>query len=112
MNKPLHICGSLLARNTILNFIGQAMPLLVGVVTILFIVRGLGTERLGLLPLQRRMKNGTVPFSLFCPLPENDPKRRCPDITKIRELLGWEPEVSLEEGLHRTIDYFKGVFRR
>lgn len=48
MNKPLHICGSLLARNTILNFIGQAMPLLVGVVTILFIVRGLGKERLGL----------------------------------------------------------------
>jgi len=51
MNKPLEIQGSLLARNTLLNFIGQAVPLLVGVVTIPFIVRGLGMERFGLLSL-------------------------------------------------------------
>lgn len=42
------VSGRLLARNTLLNFIGQAVPLLVGVVTIPFIVRGLGTERFGL----------------------------------------------------------------
>ena len=41
----VQITGGLLARNTLLNFIGQAVPLLVGVVTIPFIVRGLGTER-------------------------------------------------------------------
>lgn len=46
-----NITGGLLARNTILNFIGQVVPLLVGVATIPFIVRGLGTERFGLLAL-------------------------------------------------------------
>ena len=43
----------------------------------------------------------------FCPLPENDPKQRKPDISVAREKLGWEPEVQLEEGLKQTIDYFK-----
>jgi len=47
----LQISGRLLAKNTLLNFTGQAMPLLVGVITIPFIVRGLGTERFGLLSL-------------------------------------------------------------
>jgi O-antigen/teichoic acid export membrane protein len=51
MHKPLEIKGSLLACNTALNFIGQVLPLLVGVATIPFIVRGLGTERFGLLSL-------------------------------------------------------------
>jgi dTDP-glucose 4,6-dehydratase len=37
----------------------------------------------------------------------DDPKQRRPDITKARELLGWEPQISLEEGLQRTIAYFK-----
>jgi UDP-glucuronate decarboxylase len=37
----------------------------------------------------------------------DDPKQRCPDITRAREILGWEPRVSLEEGLRRTIDYFR-----
>lgn len=41
------------------------------------------------------------------PLPEDDPKQRKPDITKARELLGWEPRVDLEEGLERTIEYFR-----
>ncbi len=40
-------------------------------------------------------------------LTPDDPKRRCPDITRARELLGWEPKVPLEEGLKRTIEYFK-----
>jgi dTDP-glucose 4,6-dehydratase len=38
---------------------------------------------------------------------DNDPEQRCPDITRARTLLGWEPKVSLEEGLRRTIDSFK-----
>ncbi len=41
------------------------------------------------------------------PLPPGDPKVRCPDITKARALLGWEPKVSLEDGLRRTIDTFR-----
>jgi UDP-glucuronate decarboxylase len=39
-------------------------------------------------------------------LPHDDPKQRQPDIAKARELLGWAPVVSLEDGLKRTIDYF------
>ena len=42
------------------------------------------------------------------PLPTDDPKVRRPDITKARERLQWEPEVTLEDGLQRTIDYFTG----
>ena len=45
----------------------------------------------------------------FHPLPTDDPKIRRPDITKARTLLGWEPKVELEEGLTRTIDYFRKV---
>ncbi len=37
----------------------------------------------------------------------DDPKQRCPDITRARELLGWEPRVPLRQGLERTIDYFR-----
>ena len=42
------------------------------------------------------------------PLPEDDPKRRCPDITRAREALGWEPRVPAREGLKRTLDWFAG----
>ncbi len=41
------------------------------------------------------------------PLPENDPTRRQPDITKAREILGWEPRVQLAEGLASTVAYFR-----
>ena len=47
----------------------------------------------------------------FRPLPEDDPKQRCPDITRARTLLGWQPRVQLEEGLARTVDYFKEALR-
>jgi dTDP-glucose 4,6-dehydratase len=45
------------------------------------------------------------------PLPQNDPTRRRPDITRARTLLGWEPRVPLEEGLRETISYFRAVAR-
>jgi dTDP-glucose 4,6-dehydratase len=45
----------------------------------------------------------------FRPLPVDDPKVRRPDITKARTLLGWEPRVPLDEGLTRTIEYFRHV---
>jgi len=44
----------------------------------------------------------------FNPLPQNDPKVRQPDITKAKRILGWEPKVSREEGLRRTLQYFRG----
>ncbi len=43
------------------------------------------------------------------PLPADDPVRRRPDISRAREVLGWEPAVPLSEGLARTVDYFRGV---
>ena len=43
---------------------------------------------------------------VFKPLPQDDPTRRCPDITRARTLLGWEPVVPLDEGLARTIEWF------
>jgi len=43
----------------------------------------------------------------FRPLPEDDPRQRCPDISKARALLGWEPRVQLEEGLRRTVEHFR-----
>jgi UDP-glucuronate decarboxylase len=45
------------------------------------------------------------------PLPQDDPKQRCPDITRARELLKWQPRLSLDEGLTRTIAYFEGIVR-
>ena len=44
---------------------------------------------------------------VFRPLPQDDPKQRQPDITRARKLLGWEPVVGLEEGLVKTISYFR-----
>jgi nucleoside-diphosphate-sugar epimerase len=40
------------------------------------------------------------------PLPPDDPKRRCPDITRAREVLGWEPRTLAREGLQKTIGWF------
>lgn len=44
---------------------------------------------------------------VFRPLPQDDPKQRCPDISKARRLLKWEPKVDLAEGLRLTLDYFQ-----
>jgi dTDP-glucose 4,6-dehydratase len=45
---------------------------------------------------------------VYRPLPEDDPKVRQPDITRARAILGWEPKVGLEEGLTKTLEYFRG----
>lgn len=46
---------------------------------------------------------------IYKPLPTDDPKQRKPDITRAKEILGWEPKVSRSEGLRITLDYFKSI---
>jgi len=63
-----------------------------------------------ILDFARRIKDLTCSESeiVFEPLPTaDDPKQRCPDITKARALLGYEPKVGLEDGLRRTIEFFR-----
>ena len=48
---------------------------------------------------------------IHCPLPEDDPKQRSPDVSLAREKLHWEPKVSLEDGLKETITYFKKLIK-
>src|SRR6476620_1107893 len=46
---------------------------------------------------------------VYSPLPQDDPRQRCPDITLANELLGWRPTVALADGLLKTIGYFEGL---
>jgi dTDP-glucose 4,6-dehydratase len=59
-----------------------------------------------------RRLTGTKSEIVFKPLPVDDPKVRQPDISKAKEKLGWTPKVNLEEGLTRTIDYFRRLTDR
>ncbi len=54
----------------------------------------------------RDLTGSTAPIE-FHPLPTDDPKVRRPDISRAREILGWEPKVALEEGLAQTVEYFR-----
>jgi UDP-glucuronate decarboxylase len=54
---------------------------------------------------------GSSSTLVFRPLPQDDPQRRCPDIRKAQELLGWQPVTPLREGLVRTIAYFEELMR-
>lgn len=56
-----------------------------------------------------RAATGATSEIVFEPLPQDDPQRRKPDISRARALLGWEPKVSLDEGLRLTIDYFRST---
>jgi UDP-glucuronate decarboxylase len=62
-------------------------------------VRALAEEVVGL--------TGSASRLVFRPLPQDDPMQRCPDITRARAVLGWEPRVTLREGLLRTVGYFR-----
>jgi dTDP-glucose 4,6-dehydratase len=50
---------------------------------------------------------GTGSKIVYHPLPQDDPKQRQPDISRAKEILGWEPKVERKEGLQITLDYFK-----
>jgi dTDP-glucose 4,6-dehydratase len=54
----------------------------------------------------RKLAGADVPIE-FHRLPQDDPKQRCPDITKAKRVLGWQPKVDLDEGLRLTYDYFR-----
>jgi dTDP-glucose 4,6-dehydratase len=66
---------------------------------------------LSVLDFARRIQKltGTKSEIVFKPLPVDDPKVRQPDITRAREKLGWAPQVELDEGLRRTIEYFRAL---
>ena len=54
----------------------------------------------------RALTDSAVPI-VFRPLPQDDPKQRCPDIRKAREILRWEPKIGLDEGLRLTLEFFR-----
>jgi len=70
-------------------------------------------EEISILELAYKIKDLTGSSSriIFKPLPEDDPVKRQPDITLARKILGWEPKISLEEGLKKTINYFERLLR-
>jgi UDP-glucuronate decarboxylase len=76
------------------------------------IVVNIGSDReVTVLDMARKIQKITGSSSeiTFHPLPEDDPLRRKPDISRAREILGWKPKVSLEDGLARTIEWYKTV---
>jgi dTDP-glucose 4,6-dehydratase len=54
----------------------------------------------------RALVGSSAPI-VFKPLPQDDPRQRCPDISKARRILSWEPKVKLEDGLRMTLEYFR-----
>jgi len=73
-------------------------------------VINLGNDReMTVLDLAHRVKEmlGSDSEIVFLPLPQDDPRRRKPDLARARELLGWEPTTALEEGLRLTVDWFR-----
>ncbi|SBW09634.1 NAD-dependent epimerase/dehydratase [uncultured Alphaproteobacteria bacterium] len=69
-----------------------------------FTIRELAEKILAMIPENRSKL-------VFKPLPADDPTQRKPDITRAKESLGWEPKVALEEGLAKTIAYFRGIVK-
>lgn len=68
-----------------------------------------GTDERKVVDLARLIKKmaGSSSEIIFKPKPEDDPQKRKPDISKAIKLLGWQPEVTLEDGLTKTIEYFR-----
>jgi UDP-glucuronate decarboxylase len=55
----------------------------------------------------KRLTNSSSPIEISEKLPQDDPLQRKPDLTKAKKLLHWSPEINLEEGFKKTIEYFK-----
>ena len=56
------------------------------------------------------LTNSKSTISYF-PLPQDDPRQRCPDITRAKQELGWEPAIELKQGLVKTVEYFEGIVK-
>ena len=67
-----------------------------------------GPEEISMIELANMIKNiiNSKSKIKFCPLPPDDPRRRKPNISKAKRILGWQPKISLDEGLKRTISWF------
>ena len=70
-------------------------------------------QEMTLLELAKRVLRltGSASQIVFMPLPQDDPRVRQPDITRARTLLGWEPRVDVDEGLAKTIEWFRAALR-
>ena len=68
--------------------------------------RELTVEAIAKLVIQTTKSSSAIEY---CPLPVDDPKVRRPDIRRAKELLGWEPRVNLEDGLIKTVEYFRAI---
>ena len=68
-------------------------------------------EEYTVLDLAQKIKEmaGSKSEFIFEPLPQDDPMQRQPDISKAKEVLGWEPKVSVDEGLQKTIGYYRSL---
>jgi len=66
------------------------------------------TQEVTILELAKKIKEQTGCKSplTFHPLPKDDPKRRCPDTSKLEKLVGWKPKMAFADGLRRTIKWF------
>lgn len=71
------------------------------------------TNEIKILQLVEKIINATGSTSKteFYDLPEDDPQRRCPDIERAMNILGWKPTVKIEEGIQKTVDYFAQLFQ-
>jgi len=71
------------------------------------------TDEYTILDFAKKIKEltGAKAKIVFKPLPQDDPMQRRPDITLAKKKLNWEPKISLNEGLRKTVEYFKGRLR-
>ena len=91
------------------DLVGGALAVLEGPDTMPF---NIGTQdELTMLELAQLIKRlaGSSSEIAFRPLPEDDPRQRRPDTTRAREILGWQPRTPIDEGLRRTLDYFRAA---
>jgi len=110
-NKPITIYGD----GTQTRSFGYVTDTIVGLMLLTVNEKAEGevvnignSQEITVLQLAKRIKELTKSKSrlIFHPLPEDDPKRRCPDTGKMEKLLRWKPKISLEKGLERTIKWF------
>lgn len=59
--------------------------------------------------IEKTCSNSSITFK---DLPEDDPKQRCPDISKVQKLIGWKPQITLDKGLQKTIDFLSNKLKK